>query len=391
MRILYHHRTHRSHGAEAVHIRGLVTALRQQGHRVDVISPPGGDPFVEHGSEQLHSARNPIWRFISAHCPEVLFELLELSYNILATIKLALVSRPDVIYERYFVFSIAAGLIARIRGCGIVYELNDSSFLKERVRGLALVSLARGIERRVLNRADLIVVISRAMAVTLHELVGIDSKKILVLPNAVDESSIVSAVESTGDDVSHEIVIGCVGFFVPWHGLDLLVDAVADLGSAGLRVRLLLVGDGPVRKEIEQRVSRLGLSDRVTVTGLVPHTEVSVWLSRMDIAVLADSNDYGSPMKIFEYMAAAKAIVAPDYGPVLEVLDHGSTGFVFPRRDTGALRDALAQLVADPALRRRLGENARRSVLREHTWARNTERLEKALRDAGVSVGSSSQ
>ena len=140
-----------------------------------------------------------------------------------------------------------------------------------------------------------------------------------------------------------------------------------------------------MRPDIEQQAARLGVRDRLTVTGLIPHEDVPAWLARIDIAVLADSNDYGSPMKIFEYMAAGKAIVAPDYGPVLEVLQNGSTGVVFPRGDVGALQEALSELVADPALRRRLGENARVSVLREHTWARNAERLEAAL-GAGKAV-----
>jgi glycosyltransferase involved in cell wall biosynthesis len=112
----------------------------------------------------------------------------------------------------------------------------------------------------------------------------------------------------------------------------------------------------------------------------MPHAEVRSWLSKMHVAVLADSNEYGSPMKIFEYMAAGKAIVAPDYGPVLEVLQDGVNGLVFPRRDVPALRDALARLAADAALRQRLAEHARTSVLARHTWRRNAERLEAALR-----------
>jgi len=386
MRIVYHHRTHRSHGAEAVHIRGMVEALRHRGHEVTVLSPPGGDPFAEDESQQPQSARNPIWRLISAHCPELLFELLELSYNVFAMMRLVLVAKPDLIYERYFLFSFAGALTAWGRGCRIVYEVNDSSFVDERVRRLALVRLARAIERWALNRADVVVVVSRALATTLEKSVGVDPDKILILPNAVDEGRIVDVVSPAEDNSANEVVIGCVGFFVPWHGLNLLVDAVADLGTAGKGARLLLVGDGPVRSEVEQRAKRLGLSDRLTVTGTVPHGEVGSWLRKMDIAVLPDSNDYGSPMKIFEYMAAGKPIVAPDYGPVLEVLEDGSNGIVFPRHDVRALRDALGKLIEQPALRQCLAEKAREFVLREHTWARNADRLETMLSVAGASI-----
>jgi glycosyltransferase involved in cell wall biosynthesis len=88
-------------------------------------------------------------------------------------------------------------------------------------------------------------------------------------------------------------------------------------------------------------------------------------------------------MKIFEYMAAAKPIVAPDYGPVVEVLEHGSTGMIFQRRTVSALAGALEQLVRNQPLRQQLGENARQAVLREHTWTRNAEKLEQALSASG--------
>ena len=385
MRIVYHHRT-QGRGVEAVHIRGIVNALRARGHEVDVLSPPGCDPFQEQqraAAAQGAPARHPIWRRISAHAPELLFEMLEMAYNGLAAARLIGTPRPDLIYERYFVFSLAAAAVARLRGCRIIYEINDSSFLKQRVRKLLLVRLARAIERRVLKRADLVIAVSRNMATTLEQVVGIDRARILVLPNAIEEDAVVPRA-SMRHAVGQEIVIGFVGLFVPWHGLNLLLDAVGDLTAAGTPVRLLLVGDGPVRGELEQRAVALGIADRLTITGTVPHHEVKNWLQKIDVAVLADSNEYGSPMKIFEYMAAARPIVAPDYGPVVEVLRDGDNGLVFPRRNGEGLRAALKRLADDPALRERLGESARETVLREHTWIRNAERLEQAV---GIAPG----
>ena len=164
---------------------------------------------------KAQSARNPLWRFLTSHCPQILFELLEIAYNGFAVMQLISARRPDVIYERYFVFSVAAGLVARLRGCRVAYEVNDSSFLKQRVRGLALVPLARTIERRVLNRADLVVVISRAMGDILERNAGISPEKILVLPNAVHGSSVVDTVSAATVGAADGVTIGCVGFFVP--------------------------------------------------------------------------------------------------------------------------------------------------------------------------------
>jgi glycosyltransferase involved in cell wall biosynthesis len=382
MRFVYHHRTHRSHGAEAVHIRGLVIALREKGHEVEVVSPPGCDPFAEQGQGKPQSAKHPLWRFTTTYSPQIVFELLEIAYNLYAFLRLAGVQRPDVIYERYFVFSMAAGLIARLRRCQVVYEVNDSSYLTHRVRGMTLVGLARSIERRVLRRADIVVVISRAMADIMVRDLGVEPGKVLILPNAVHQSTVAERAPAPSASADG-VVIGCVGFFVPWHGLELLVEAVAELRRTAPQVRLLLIGDGPVRPDVERRAAELGVTDLLTITGTVRHEEVRGWLNRVDIAVLADSNDYGSPMKIFEYMAAAKPIVAPDYGPVVEVLEHGSTGMIFQRRTVSALAGALEQLVRNQPLRQQLGENARQAVLREHTWTRNAEKLEQALSASG--------
>ncbi len=347
-----------------------------------MLSPLGCNPFVDRDSNTQRSARNPIWRFISTYCPEFIFELIELLYNAYAFTKLIFARRPEVIYERYFIFSIASRLIASLRRCPLVYEINDSSFLQQRVRQLVFVTLARAMERWVLSRADLVVVVSHSLATMLQQSVGVDPKRILVLPNAVERDMVVERTEpaQANKHAGDAVVIGFVGLFVPWHGLDLLIDTMAELSRIGIRAHLLLVGDGPVRVEVEWRAKQVGLRDRFTITGTVPHSEVRAWLSRMDVAVLPDSNEYGSPMKIFEYMAAGRAIVAPDYDPVLEVLEHGTNGLTFPRRNRAALRNALAQLSEDSELRLRLGENARRHVLRHHTWDINAERLETALR-----------
>lgn len=378
MRVLYHHRT-QGRGVEAVHIRGLVRALRRRGHLVKILSPPGCDPFKDVGSRKAQSNSKPLWNLISAKVPELVFELLELCYNFYAVINLGLAARSYIIYERYFLFSITACVVARLRDCRLIYEINDSSFLERRVRKLVLVGLARAIERWVLTRADLVVAVSASMASTLEKLVGVNPRKILVLPNAVESAAVVESIQPATGSGSGEVVVGFVGLFVPWHGLDLLLDAMADLIGTGAKARILLVGDGPVRFEVERRAAQLGLTDRITVTGTVPHSEVPAWIDRMDVAVLPDSNDYGSPMKIFEYMARGRAVVAPDYGPVLEVLRDGSNGVIFPRRDSAALRNALAKLIGNPELRLRLGENAREYVLHHHTWDRKAEMFENAV------------
>jgi glycosyltransferase involved in cell wall biosynthesis len=171
-----------------------------------------------------------------------------------------------------------------------------------------------------------------------------------------------------------------VGGFVPWHGLDHLVLSVEELLNERDELHVLLIGDGPVRAEVEELVRRLGLERRVEFTGFVPAAEVSGYIECMDVCLMPDSNEHGSPIKIFEYMAMGKAVAAPRYGPIEEVIDHGRTGVLFRPRDRADLRDAVRSLVEDAELRSRIGRAARAHVLSRHTWSANVHKVLEKLK-----------
>src|SRR5262249_7638249 len=139
--------------------------------------------------------------------------------------------------------------------------------------------------------------------------------------------------------------------------------------------RLLLVGDGPVRPQVEEIIRARGLHDSVRFTGFLPAAAIPEYISAIDLCVMPDSNAHGSPMKIFEYMAMAKPVLAPGYGPIEEIIDHGVNGWIFPPRDGDALRHAVESLMRDQALRDRLGARAQADVLSRHTWVCRVQQL----------------
>ncbi|HEY0366886.1 MAG TPA: glycosyltransferase, partial [Pyrinomonadaceae bacterium] len=177
-----------------------------------------------------------------------------------------------------------------------------------------------------------------------------------------------------------EIVAGFVGTFGPWHGVEKLAEAIK-LIPAHEQVRFLFVGSGSLHVEVEQRLELEVASGRVIFTGAVGHDRVPGLLDACDILVaphvpLADGSEFfGSPTKIFEYMAMGKGIVASRLGQIGEVLVDGETALLVEPGNVEELRAAILKLIASAELRRRLGANARAAAEREHTWTHNAQRV----------------
>ncbi|HID72588.1 TPA: glycosyltransferase, partial [Candidatus Micrarchaeota archaeon] len=110
---------------------------------------------------------------------------------------------------------------------------------------------------------------------------------------------------------------------------------------------------------------------RVLYAGRVAHDELAPCVATFTVGVMPDSNEYGSPMKIFEYMAAGKPVIGPDYGPLLDVIEEGKQGFIFSRGQVESLAQCLRQVLCDEELANSMGRNARDYVIKERNWINN--------------------
>ena len=392
--ILYLHRT-RGEGVEAVHIWEMVRAFRRLGHPVTVLGPKGvaADPLAEPPPDGPEPARSQaagpglavrIFRFLSYHAPAWLFELAELAYNAVLAIRLRRLPAArgaGLVYERYAQGVLAGSAFARRRGIPYVVEVNYSvltPIVRRRTR--LLRPLFAAIERRVLARADVIVVISETLRRLLADGWRLPADRFLVLPNAADPERFRPDLppppvlaEATGG----RVVIGYVGGFYRWHGLDALLDAYAALPPDLRRSAcLLLIGDGPERPHIAARARQMGFADSVILPGMIDHGELPRWLAQFAIAVLPDIADYASPMKLFEYWASGAAVIAADTEPIRDVLPAGAPiARLIPPADRTALAEALKELMEDPARRAALGRAARAFIRRERSWRNNAEAL----------------
>jgi glycosyltransferase involved in cell wall biosynthesis len=220
------------------------------------------------------------------------------------------------------------------------------------------------------------------------ELRGVPAEKIIVNPNGVDVERFrpgvggVDARRELGfrDD---EVVAGFVGTFGPWHGVEKLAAAIKAIPPVS-PVRFLLVGSGSLHAEVAKQLEAETAAGRVIFTGAVRHDRVPQLLDACDILVaphvpLADGSEFfGSPTKVFEYMAMGKGIVASRLGQIGEVLVDGETALLVEPGNVQELTRAIVRLVESKELRERLGARAREVAEREHTWTHNAQRVLEA-------------
>lgn len=374
MNILYVHRT-RGRDVEGVHIRGIVDALRQLGHDVRVLSVPGADPYRNLVSAN-HTRSKGIWTKISHASPQIVFELLEYLYNIFVYLqcKSALKERSvDLIYERYALNTFGTTLFAKRHRIPIVHEVNDATGIL-RVRTHRFESLARKIEAWVFSNSDHVLTISSHFREILLAR-GIFESKCSYLPNAVNDRKFDPALFNgqirRKFGLENKIIIGFAGRFAKWHGIELLLRTMPRISQEVPNAHFILIGDGITFPMAREWIRENNLHSRVTLTGTIPFELIPEYLDCLDICVIPDSNTYGSPMKLFEYMAMGKTAVAPDLGPIRDVAIDGQTVVLFPRGDAIALENSLLYLSKNEDVRQRIGNAARALVLEKHSWKAN--------------------
>jgi glycosyltransferase involved in cell wall biosynthesis len=305
-----------------------------------------------------------------------------------------LAGRPaDLVYQRFDASSHSGVLRSRRAGIPLVLEFNGSEVwvADHWDRPFRLRSLFVKAEAVNLRHADLVVVVSEVLRQALLER-GVEDERILVQPNGVDPDRYHPGLDGSAVrrrlGIESRLVIGFIGTFGVWHGAPVLARAARQVLAERPEARLLFVGDGKERPECEAILADRG--DRVVFAGAVPQAEGPEHLAAMDVLVAPHvpnrdgSRFFGSPTKLFEYMAMGRAIVASRLEQIGEVLEDGVTALLVPPGDEAALARALVRLVDDDGLRRRLGEAARRRALLRHTWEAHVRGIAGRLADQGL-------
>ncbi|MEZ5893815.1 MAG: glycosyltransferase family 4 protein [Parvularculaceae bacterium] len=368
MKFLYSHRTRAGDG-QWVHISALTAALRARGHDI-VMSGPGGAR-----GRKLEAGEGS---GLKSLLPAPVYEAAEYAYSFPACARLASAARanaPDILYERYNLFYHAGAWLAQRSGVPLMLEVNAPLAQERAAHGnLALKNFAVRSEAAIWCAADKVLPVTNALA-DIVRAAGVPDDRIEVIANGVDDAFLAFADPGpvrARYGLQEKLVLGFSGFVRDWHGVDRVLRFIASSGRSDLH--LLLVGDGPARGDLEVLAGRLGIRDRLTVTGVVQRAEMPAHVAAFDIALQPAVVPYASPLKLFEYMAQARPIIAPDAPNIREVLTGGENALLF---SNDGFEKALAGMIEDASLRDRLGMNARNTLIaRDYTWAGNARRVE---------------
>jgi glycosyltransferase involved in cell wall biosynthesis len=402
----------------SIHVREMVSALRNAGHSLCIISPAidegkEGKDVSTTGAFSAHATRNLEGvSFLPVLLPErhlqlfKEFEALDKFFGMKMRLRQEVRNllfnqilfeqardswssrRLDLVYERYSLFSYAGIRLARELGVPHILEVNAPlAYEQEKMRGLEMKHLASETERLIFRSTDRVVVVSRALREYVASC-GVPEARLQVLPNAVDPQRFAAAKNQklirAQYGLADKCVIGFVGSLKPWHGTETLLAAFREVHAAAENTHLLIVGDGPAREELENYARANGLNGAVTFTGSVHHDDIPNYIAAMDIAVAPYKpyeNFYYSPIKIFEYMIMSKPVVAGKIGQVEEIIKNNETGILFEPGNIRELAAALIKLTDDARLCHRLGEMARLWVLQERTWENNARQVLKIAED----------
>jgi glycosyltransferase involved in cell wall biosynthesis len=297
----------------------------------------------------------------------------------------------NLIHERFNLLALGGAWASKKLGIPLVLEVNADLLEQRKFKGIPERGLRRlfavWATRVCFNTAAKIICISVGLKDHLSSKWNIEDSKLTVLPCAADvdafEPNDNSNLVRRGLGLTTEPIVIWVGGYYPWHDLDLLLESFAQVLKRNSNARLVLVGDGQTRQSIAQRVQQNGLQHSVIMTGAIAHTRVPEMLSIADVAVVpsapvaASRGGTGTPLKLFEYMAAGKAIVATALNEAAEVIQDGHNGLLVEAGDVNGFAEAILTLLNDPVERVRLGQNARQQAIELYSWEQYTRRLEE--------------
>ncbi len=284
----------------------------------------------------------------------------------------------DLIYERYSLFGVAGRVISKALGIPLVLEVNAPLVYEAaHYRKLHHVALAKSIECFLFSNADHIVSVSSGLQEYILKIA--EQAKVSVIPNGVSLENFDHA-DSSMDwrrkltrHPETDFVIGFVGSIKPWHGVEVLIDALAGLHTENKDFSVCIVGNGDkdYQNQLEEQCKQKGLKKQVMFFGAVPYDSIPAVMKSMDVLVAPYpemENFYFSPLKIFEYMASGRPIVSSSIGQIKDVLTNEKNALLVPAGNTVALQDALIRIKRDSQLRNRLAQAAYLEVSSNHLW-----------------------
>lgn len=382
MKILYVNEFLNSSSGAGVHSRKLVRELRKTG--VSVITVPAyyDEKKTANESESAQNFRD----ILPVNINETAIFLKKTLRGLLWLLKAigaAKKEKPDCILIRPGLYDILPIWLKRILKLPLILEINAPLYVERKMlyrmrnRPDNIGGIFNVFEIMAWKNADAIYVVSSALKNMIETRLKEASPKIKVIPNGADSDNFDKLQAPDIFEQRNFTNICFVGSFHPWHGIELLIDAFKDVCAQRYLARLIIIGDGINKKQIGLKARLYNLEDRIMFTGRLSHDETIRRIKTMDILVAPYcfvENFYYSPIKIFEYMASGRAIVASDIGQISEILEDGKDAFLIKPASKTELIMALLKLIDSKDLRLKLGNNALQKS-RNYTWEKTAKEL----------------
>lgn len=367
----------------SVHIRELAKSFSDLGHSVHLVV--GYNKTTENNCIDLPDVSIT---YVKNKFPFVFPKSLFFS-KILILSKIIRKFRPDLIYERNFNCTVGS-LISIIYKIPLLVEINglvdDEIKLLNRSKNSSKVKLvfSKWIRKISLNKATTIIAVTNNIKAWMEYDYNIPSEKIKTISNG---ANVELFRPMDKDKCKKELnlslknrYVSFVGNLAPWQGVDYLIKAAPLVIEAFPETRFLIVGDGLMRQEWENMVEDSNLDEYFLFTGPVPFNIVAIYINATDLCVapfIRDRNEkIGlSPLKIYEYLACGKPVVASDILGVGDVLQKENVGLSFPSEDYIEFANKMKHLLSDDKLNAEMGNYGRELVVKKYSWARVAENI----------------
>lgn len=377
-------------GGETGHTIGVINSLDQYTAKpilMTTIKIPNLDPEIKHHVIKLEQQFKNFDNVLLLASTDLVFK---------ETLSKFSDTSFSFVYQRYSTYNYSGALIAKKLDIPLIIEYNYPANWTSRnwEKGNGHERLVEDVELFNVNFADVVVVVSKPLRDILISK-GVNSEKILVNPNGVDPELYSPRTDNSKIrkkfNLQNKTVIGFIGTFGRWHGAEVLTKAYGLLLEAYPAYRkttqLLMIGDGVTLPQVKKEIEHYNCTENVTLTGIVPQEEGPEYLSACDILAsphIPNSDGtpfFGSPTKLFEYMAMGKGIVASDLDQIGEVLQHNHTAWLTQPGNAESLMNGIKVLLDDPNKAQRLGQAARHEVIEKYTWKEHTRKIIEKLKE----------
>jgi glycosyltransferase involved in cell wall biosynthesis len=354
--------------AARAHILGLIRAFERLGWEVEPFIV--GDR-VPRRLVTVSPKQSTMRRFLLALAADLILPVLGVTNAQRAWRELG--ERVDCVYERYYPFN-AMGWAFKRRGVPWILETNVPFFYEAQANktNVMLSGLAGRLEIATYKKCDVLVCVSETLKEIVVRKAGIPSEKIVVIPNGVD-TTVFNPETCEPKRIFDEFTVGYVGGVHPRQGLEPLIEALSELRAEGSEISLVVVGGGIMQAACEALARQLGVLEHVAFVGRVRWQEVPRFIAGFDLAYsgqvrMYEREMYNSPLKLYEYMAMAKPVVASDFEDARRVVRNEETGFLFQPGNKEDLERALRRAYELRDELPRMGAKAREEVVSAHDW-----------------------